>query len=194
MTKRLCAALAVIAVSVGLAAPASATPISFAFAGTVTDESSGSGMDDFFPDVAAGIKFAGTLTFGPDANPNQWFVNLRFLNYEADGYGGRMVAPDTTQSLERTTTFQRLVTPAPVSFPVNVDWIRFSMDAGWKSGELEFLAQGWNSGAGTFENALWHGDITSVQQVPEPATLTLGLMGFGAMVVRRYRSGRRSEQ
>ena len=179
MTSSLRAALLGIVLFACSAVPARATPISFAFQGTVNPVFSGAGMMDFFPGLVAGAPFSGTLTFAPDTNPNTWVVDLKFLSYEADGFGARLTPPDVTQSIDITTTFQRMLTPVASGISVNVDWIRFSLSPGWQSGQLEFLAEGFNPGLGTFENALWHGDITSIQSVPEPATLTLGLLGLG---------------
>ena len=161
---------------------ASAAPITFTYEGYVTSLA-GSGIAEFFPDLAEHTYFSGSFTFpGDDTTPQIVQHDLVFGAYEAGGFGGNLSFPGTTDPLALGTTSQHMLTAGPIA--VNVQWIQLSLDAGWQTGHVQFLAEGQKD---FFKNALWEGTITDVQAVPEPATLALSMIGLGVCAMRRRR-------
>ncbi|MGH9421976.1 MAG: hypothetical protein ACRD3J_18510, partial [Thermoanaerobaculia bacterium] len=138
MTKTVGLVLASIFGSLCLASPASATPITFAYEGYVS--SLGGVMTEFFPDVVAQTYFCGTFTFPSEDTTGVVDYDLLFGGYEAAGVGGRQDFTGTTDPILLATSSQRMIDPGPV--PVNVQWIKLVLDAGWQTGRLEFLAEG----------------------------------------------------
>jgi hypothetical protein len=178
VTKKIRLAM-LLTLAVAVAPAASAAPITFMYEGRVTSLS-GLGMTDFFPNVQEQSFFSGSFTLPTEGTSDVVTHDLTFGTYEAIGFGGHLDYPGTAASLLLATTWQYMSVPGLV--PVNVQWLKISLDTGWQTGRVQFLAEGQQE---FYKNALWEGTITSVREVPEPATLALTLLGLGVCGVRR---------
>ena len=172
------------------ASSASASPI-LSFTGTVTsvarDTNAILGID-------VGSAFWGYIS-APDETASNVLTQVVFGDYTATGMMAKGIftdpLPDVRPAVDQGTVANHL---EPFSSMPNVYivWQWFYLNDGWTDGAFHFSADGLQmlpDGRVVDAFVSWHGSLDTIREVPEPATLSLVIVG---LAFARRRSLRRS--
>jgi len=184
---------------------ASAAPITYQFAGTITSKS-GTQFDYRLPGVLLGERFIGEATISPDAplaSTLSIYVSKYIISRRVDtisaltdkagidtlslNIGSPFFIASGTDGFFRGEIMNlRMTDPTGMAIAVPND---FSQDfSGFKQGTFDFMGFSLNNSEGTSGNLNFSGQVDTWTRVPEPSTLVLfGAGMLGATVFRRRR-------